>query len=754
MANTLKTLLSINPSTHFKAYAQTCVHLLKTFTNQTLINEGKAIHAHLFKMGVSSHRDIAIKLLIMYLNCRKSAEAKQISKQFNGFDLVVHNCLISADVQCGNLDEARKLFDEMPQRNEVSWTALISGFMKYGRVREAIWYFERNPFQNVVSWTAVISGYVRNGLSFEAMKLFRKLLESEITANKVTFTSVIKACANLGDFGLGMSVLGLVVKSGFEHDLAVSNSLITLCLRMGEISLARRVFDRIDRKDVVSWTAILDMYIEMDELEEAKRIFDEMPERNEVSWSVMIARYCQSGYPEESLRLFRCMVEEGYKPNLSCLSSILSALAGVEALRAGMNIHGHVIKTGVEKDIFISSSLIDLYCKCGETKDGRLVFDTILEKNVVSWNAMVGGYSLNGQMEEAYRLFEIIPLRNTVSWSAIIAGYLDLKQFDKVFEVFNEMLLLGEIPNKSTFSSLLCACASTASLEKGKNLHGKIVKLGIQRDVYVSTALTDMYSKSGNIVSAWKLFNKMSEKNEISWTVMIQGLAESGFAEDSLNLFEEMKNTSTFAPNEVMFLSVLFACSHAGFVDKGLQYFNSMEAIYGLKPKGKHYTCIVDMLSRAGRLSEAEEFIHSMPFQPETNAWAALISGCKTYKNDEIAVRAARKLCEREEKNSARYILLSNIYASAGRWVDVLEVRNLMKQKGLKKNVGCSWVEIRDKVHSFYSEDGAHSQSAEIYGILELLRYEMLVSKNCKFSDLKEMSKQHRYRAEGQHLFI
>ncbi|WCJ21010.1 Pentatricopeptide repeat (PPR) superfamily protein [Euphorbia peplus] len=727
MRNALKSIVSTNPAKDFTSYTQACVSLLKNMDTHGLIIEGSAFHAHLFKVGVLSERFIAIKLLIMYLNSQKSAEANQIAKDFNGFDLMVHNCMISANVKWGNLERARNLFDEMPHRNEISWTAMISGFMKYGRVKESMWYFDRNPFHNVVSWTAAISGYVQNGFNFEAMKLFWKLLESGVKPNNVTFTSVVRACGDLGDFGLGMCVLGLIVKTGFEHNLAVSNSLITLCLRLGEIDLARRVFDSMDVKDVVSWTAILDMYIEMGDLVEARRIFEAMPERNEISWSAMIARCSQRGYPEESLKLFRRMVQQGFKPTISCFSSIISALGSLEALQAGMVIHGHVSKIGIQNDVFVGSSLVDLYCKCGETTEGRLVFDSVLQKNVVSWNAMIGGYSLNGEMEEAKDLFDVMPLRNSVTWSAIIAGYLDCKQFDKVFEIFNEMILLGEIPNKSTFSSMLSACAGSSSLGKGKDLHGKIIKLGIEYDVFVGTALTDMYAKSGDIESSIKVFDRMSEKNEVSWTVMIQGLAESGFPLEALAKFKEMEENSSVACNEIMLLSVLFACSHSGLINKGFQYFNSMETVYGVKPKGRHYTCIVDMLSRAGLLYEAEEFIKSMPFQPETNTWAALLSGCKTYKNDELAAIAARKLWEMAEKNSAGYVLLSNIYAAAGRWVDVLNVRRLMKEKGLKKNGGCSWVEVKDRIHSFYSDDGNHSQLAEIYEIIELLRFEMLL---------------------------
>ncbi|KAK8290319.1 hypothetical protein V6Z11_D07G250500 [Gossypium hirsutum] len=726
MKTALKALFLTNPSQNFNSYIKECASLLKNFSEKGLVTEGTVLHSHLLKKGIFSVKFIAIKMLIMYLDFRKLAEANQIVKEFNRFDLVVQNCLIKANTEWGNLVEARKLFDEMPERNEVTWTMLISGFMKYGRWEESMWYFEMNPFKNVVSWTAGISGFLKNGFSFRGLKLFLRLLESGVKPNQVTFTSVISACIETGDFELGMSVLGLIVKAGFEDNVSVCNSLITFCLRMREFDLARRVFDRMETRDVISWTAILDMYVEMGDLGEARRIFDEMPERNEVSWSAVIARYSQSGDHLEALKLFRQMVQEGLRPTVSCFSCILSTLSNVKNLQAGRNIHAHVKKIGIEGDVFISSSLVDLYCKCGDTKDGQFIFNSIKKKNVVSWNAMLGGYSMNRQMDEAKYFFDNMPTRSNVSWGIIIGGYVENKQFDKVFEVFNEMLLSGETPTKLTFSSVLSTCASVASLEKGKDIHGKILKLGFHYDVYLGTALTDMYAKSGDIESSKQVFDRMSERNEFSWTVMIQGLAESGFADDSLFLFEEMKRSSSVAPNEFMLLSVLFACSHCGLVDKGLEFFGAMESVYGLKPKERHYTCVVDMLSRSGRLHEAEELINSMPFPPEANALAALLSGCKTYKNEEIAVRTARKLGEFAEKNSAGLVLLSNIYASAGRWVDVSNVRKLMREKGFKKSGGCSWVEVRNHLYSFYSEDGTHSKLAEIYDILELLRSEMM----------------------------
>ncbi|CAN1816030.1 Pentatricopeptide repeat-containing protein At5g16860 [Linum perenne] len=165
-----------------------------------------------------------------------------------------------------------------------------------------------------------------------------------------------------------------------------------------------------------------------------------------------------------------------------------------------------------------------------------------------------------------------------------------------------------------------------------------------------------------------------------------------------------------------MLSSVLFACSHSGLIDKGLEYFRSIERIYGVKLNGSHYTCVIDM-----------ELINSMPVQPEPNALAALLSGCQKHKNEELAERIAAKLWQMAETDSGGYVMLSNIYASAGRWKDVLRVRKLMNEKGLKKNGGCSWIELKNQVHSFYSGDGSHSESVEIHGILDLLMYDMLL---------------------------
>ncbi|KAL3643974.1 hypothetical protein CASFOL_011906 [Castilleja foliolosa] len=718
-------LFSINTSKNLKTFISKTITLLESYTNERLINHGKTLHCHLIKTGLSSQKYISVKLLIMYLDSRKSSEIDQMLKEFNGFDLVVHNCLIKANLQWGNVTEARRLFDEMPERNEVSWTSLISGLLKHGNVDEAMFYFEKNPFSDVFTCTATINGLVQNNLSYKAMGIFKKMLQSEVLPNDITLTTIIRACVELGVFGLGKSVFCLIIKLGFEDNVYVLNSLVKLFLELGEIDSARKAFDSMKEKDVVSWTTIIGMYFEMGDLIEARRVFDEMPERNEVTWSTIIARFSQSGNPEEAVRLFQQMVRSSFKPNVSCYATVIGALSSLEALQAGKNIHAHVLKLNMEKNVFVASSLVDLYCKCGNTKDGRLVFGEIPEKNVVCWNSMVSGYSLNGEISKATELFNQIPQKNDVSWNSLIGGHLVNESFDDALNVFDEMILSGQQPNKSTFSSILKACASLASLERGKHAHAKAVKLGFQHDIFVGTALVDMYGKSGSIESSRKIFRKMPAKNEIVWTAMIQGLAENGFARESLSLFEEMEKNSPVRPNELILLSVLFACSHCGLVDKGLSYFNSMERVYGVRPNQRHYTSVVDMLSRSGRLNEAESFIKGMPFEPEANVWAALLSGCKTFGDETLAERVAERLSEHVGSKTGGYVLLSNIYASRGKWGDVVNMRNLMDHKGIKKSGGCSWIEMRNRVNVFYSQDESHIQSREIYWVLQLFNSEM-----------------------------
>ncbi|KAK8933967.1 putative pentatricopeptide repeat-containing protein [Platanthera zijinensis] len=563
------------PSTprSFKSSAETCAALLRRCSCSPRLLAGLALHGHAVKRGISSDRSVFTKLLSMYGECGHRDDRDRIFAEFAGSDLFSCNFMMADFARSGDIDAACSLFDKMPCRNVISWTTMINGFS-------------------------------RNGMFFDGLLLFRRMIRIGLMPNEVTFTCVISGCGGGGEFGLAESVVGMIVKTSFDQNLSVCNSLITLYLRMGDSGMARKVFDEMPERDVVSWTALLDLCFESGDLKEARRVFDEMPVRNEVSWSTMIARYSQSG------------------------------------------------------------------------------------------NAMISGFVHN-------------------------------ELYGNALEIFDAMLGSGEAPNRMTLSSVLIACANLPSLERGRNLHAKTLKLGISNEVIIGTALIDMYAKSGDIGSARRAFSMMPEKNEVSWTTMVRGLADSGLAEESLALFDDMRRENVI-PSEPVFLSILFACSHRRLVQKGFHYFDSMERVHGIAPKERHYTAMVDLLSRAGLLREAEEFISKMPVAPESSTWAALLSGCVTHGNGEIGERAAKMVMELEKEKTGGYVLLSNMYASAGRWRDVAEVRRLMREAGLKKGGGCSWIQIRAAFHAFYSWDSNHPRALEIYDVLELLVPEMV----------------------------
>uniref|UniRef100_UPI0040747504 Synthetic PPR-DYW protein n=1 Tax=synthetic construct TaxID=32630 RepID=UPI0040747504 len=515
---------------------------------------------------------------------------------------------------------------------------------------------------SVFSWNSKIRGYARNGQPEEALSLYSQMRRSGIKPDNYTFPFVLKACASLSSLKEGKQIHGHVIKSGFESDVYVQSALI-------------------------------DMYAKCGELEDARKVFDEMPERNVVSWNAMISGYAQNGQSEEALELFREMQQEGIKPSEFTFCSVLSACASLGSLEMGKQIHGYVIKSGFESIVFVGNALIDMYAKCGSIEDARKVFDEMPERTVVSWTAMISGYAQNGQSEEA-------------------------------LELFREMQREGVKPDEVTLPSVLSACANLGALEQGKQIHAYVIKSGFESDVFVGSALIDMYAKCGSIEDARKVFDKMPERDVVSWNAMIAAYAQHGHGKEALQLFQQMQQEGV-KPSEVTFTSILSACSHAGLVDEGHHYFESMSPDYGITPRVEHYGCMVDLLGRAGRLDEAEDLIKSMPFQPNVVVWGTLLGACRVHGDVERGERAAERILELDPESAAPYVLLSNIYAAAGRWDEAAKVRKLMKERGVKKEPGCSWIEVNNKVHEFVAGDKSHPQTKEIYAELERLSKQM-----------------------------
>eukprot|EP01018_Ginkgo_biloba_P001839 Gb_27521 [translate_table: standard] len=624
-------------------------------------------------------------------------QGKEIHEEIirSGFQSVVYlaNTLVDMYAKCRSIEDARNVFDEMPQRNVFSWNAMIAGYAQNGHVDKASKIFQKMPERDVVSWTAMITGYAQNWQGEEALKFFRQMQAAGVKPNSITFASVLRACASLEDLEQGMKIHEEINRSGFHSNIFVGNALVDMYAKCGSIKNARYVFDKIPQRNVVSWNAMVAGYAQNGQVDEALKLFQKMPDRDVVSWTGMIAGYVQNGFSEEALKLFQQMQLTGMKPNSKTFASILPACANLAGLQQGMEIHEEIIRSGFQSDVFVANALVDMYAKCGNIENAHLLFDKMPQRDVVSWTAIIAAYVQNGHGEEALKLFR-------------------------------QMQWVGVKPDSKTFASVLPAFAILAALEQGKEIHEQINRSGFQSDVFVGSALVDMYAKCGSLENAHDVFDKLHQRNVVSWNAIIAGYAMHGCAKEALKLFEQMQQ-SGINPNHVTFVCVLSACCHAGLVDDGRRYFDCMSQHYHITPAMEHYSCMVDLLGRVGRLDEAHEFINKMPIKPSATVWGCLLGACRIHGNIELGEHAADQLFELDPKNAAAYVLLSNMYAAAGKWDNIEKVRKMMKDRRVQKKPGCSWIEVNKQVYAFVVGDRSQPQMQKIYAKLKNLSTQM-----------------------------
>eukprot|EP01018_Ginkgo_biloba_P018551 Gb_27291 [translate_table: standard] len=640
----------------------TYVCLLQVCINKRAWTEGKLVHTHMVEQGFMPDKFLEKTLVNMYAKSR-------------------------------NLVDARRVFDQMSNRD-------------------------------VLSWTVMIAAYTRQGLAEEALALFYQMQQTGIQPNEFTFASVIPACANLASLEQGKEIHEEIIRNGFQLDIVVSNALVDMYAKCGNLERARQLFDGMSQRDVISWNAMIAGYAQNGQVEEALQLFQKMPQRNVVSWTVMITGYAQYGHGEEALKLFRLMKLAGVKPDLKTLTSLLPACANLAALEQGKEIHDEIITSRFQTDVFVESALVHMYAKCGSMEKAREIFDKMHHRNTVSWTAMVAGYAQNGHVEDALKLFQKMPNRDVVSWTAVIAGYAQNGHSEEPLKLFQQMKLAGVKPDSNTFVSVLPACANLAALEQGMEIHEEIIRSGFQSQVFVANALIDMYAKCGSIDKALHVFDKIQQPNVVSWNAIIAGYGMHGCGREALELFERMQ-LSGMNPNHVTLVCVLSACRHAGLVEEGCHYFNCMNQYYHITPAMEHYGCMVDLLGRAGHLDEAQDFINKMPIKPDATVWGCLLGACRVHNNMELGEHVAEKLFELDPKNVAPYVLLSNIYAAAGKWDDSEKVWKMMKERKVKKKPGCSWIEVDKQVYAFLVGDRSHPQTHQIYAKLETLSKQM-----------------------------
>lgn len=420
------------------------------------------------------------------------------------------------------------------------------------------------------------------------------------------------------------------------------------------------------------------------------------------------------------------------------------------------------MKDGLEFDLYVGSSLINMYVKCGELGNARKLFDEMPAKHVSSWNALISGYLKEGTVDLARELFDKMPMRDIFSWTTMISGYTQNGLADNALRLFDKMLSRDSDlkPNWVTVVSVLPACAHSSALEQGRRIHRFARDEGFESHPLVQTALVGMYAKCGSLHDAKLCFDRIkpSSRNLVAWNSLIGAYASHGRGKEAIQTFESMIQAG-IRPDSITFTGLLSGCSHSGLVDVGLIFFDSMSSQYGVERRHEHYACIVDLLGRAGRLVEAYELISRMPMPAGPSVWGALLSAGRSHRNLEIAELAAKKLFVLEPQNSGNYVLLSNMYAEASMWEEVKALRSLQKSQKVRKNPGCSWIEVDGKAHIFIGGDVSHPQKEKIYLLLKELPEKMKAAgyvpdTSCSLHDVSEEEKEYSLTTHSEKLAV
>ncbi|XP_050215409.1 pentatricopeptide repeat-containing protein At1g20230 [Mercurialis annua] len=582
------------------------------------------------------------------------------------------------------------------------------------------------------SFHSLLYEFTNHNQFHQALRISYQMHSQGNMLDRRSLPSVIKACAALSFFNIGKQAHSVACVSGFGSNSRVLSSLVHMYLKCNRIKDAHKVFDKLPQPDVVAYSALLSGYARKGCVEEAKELFTKRGELgvelNLISWNGMIAGFNRSGHHFDAVIIFQNMHSEGFEPDGTTISSVLSAVGDLKMLDLGFQIHGCGIKLCLMEDNIVVSALIDMYGKCACTIEMSKVFDEMCHTDIGTCNALVTGLSRNGLADKALQVFGKFKDRgielNIVSWTSIIASCSQNGKDIEALDLFREMQATGIKPNSVTIPCLLPACGNIAALMHGKAAHCFSLKSGISNNVYVGSALIDMYAKCGRIHVSRLCFDMMPTRNLVSWNALMSGYAMHGKTKEAISVFQQMQRTGQ-KPDFVSFVSVLSACSQGGLTDEGWHYFNSMSKDYGIEARLEHYACMVNLLGRTGRLQEAYHMIEGMPFEPDACVWGALLSSCRVHNNVNLGEIAAKKLFELEPRNSGNYILLSNIYASKAMWREVDNLRDKMKSVGLRKIPGCSWIEIKNQVHMLLAGDKLHPQMAQIIKKLADLGSEM-----------------------------
>ncbi|CAN4078392.1 unnamed protein product [Withania somnifera] len=685
--------------------------LLKACISLNVLPHGLLLHQHVVVNGFSSDPYIGSSLISFYSAFGLTEHAHKVFDTMPERNIVPWTTVIGCYARIGDFEHAFYLYlcmlHEGVMPTSVTLLALLSGvsesihveclhacivkygflghiallnsmlnvYGKCGRIEFARKLFEWMDEKDIVSWNSLVSGYSSVGDTKELLRLMYRMRSENTWPDHQTYGALVSAIAKEGSAEFGKVVHGLVVAAGFELDVHLETSLMFMYLKCRNMDYTFKIFERAKDKDVVLWTTI-------------------------------ISGLVQNERADRALEVFQSMLCSRIEPSTTTIASALAACAQLGSLKVGTSIHGYMLRQNMAIDTPVQNSLITMYSKCGYLKQALIVFYMIKNRDVISWNAIVAGSAQNGHLSMALHLF-------------------------------NEMRIAHQRPDSITVVCILQICASIGAYQQGKWIHNLVIRGYLEPCVKIGTALVDMYCKCGDLDNARKCFDRVIERDLISWSTIISGYGSHGKGKTALALYTELVQ-SDLTPNSVIFLSVLYACSHNGLVDQGLNLFDSMERDFKIEPELEHCACIVDLLCRAGRVKDAYNF-YKMKFpEPMANALGIILDACKTKALVELRDVVAKEISELDHEDAGRYVQLAHSYASMAQWEGVGKTWVQMKELGLKKLPGWSFIDLHGVITTFFMGQTSHPQQEDIMLVLKNLSEE--ISERVIMSSIENIS--------------
>lgn len=517
---------------------------------------------------------------------------------------------------------------------------------------------DKMPDKSLNSWGIMVSNYANFGLFQEAIDIVSEMRLAGFVPDCVVFASLLQACSSPSELEICKQVHSYVIRAGFVPDASIDYELIRV-------------------------------YAECGCLESSVLLFDRMPARDAASCTNLMVGYTRAGKQVEALAVFERMMREGVELDQFVFSIALKACSCLEDRKAGTQIHAFIVKLGLDSDVSGGPPIVDFYAKFGDMVRARLAFDKILQPN-------------------------------DVAWSAIISAYCQFSMFEDCLKMFGHLRKRDMAMNPSIYTNLFQVSASLADTNSGTQLHADAIKRGLVSMLYGESALVTMYSRLGDLEYARRAFDLIAKPDTVSWTALITGCAYHGQALEALRLFKKMISCGV-KPNAITFIGILTAYSHSGLVLEATECLDTMNSVYGVKPTNDHYNSMIDVYCRAGQLEKAFSLIKSGLFEPDALSWKIMLGGCATHGNADLGKIAGENFLMMEPNDSAGYVLMFNMYASAEKWAEAALVRKTMNERGIRKEVSCSWIRVEGKLHRFIVGDRHHSMTEQIYSKLDEL---------------------------------